>query len=155
MAVLSWAVLEDSTNLDKTFCACGCKNQFVPFDNRGRLRRFIHGHNPRGLHPKINPTLIKRGKDNPMWKGGRYKSINGYIRKRCEGHPRATQNGYYVMEHILVVEEYLKACILTWCDVHHINGIKDDNRIENLQLLPHSVHSHLSNLKRAGRKQVL
>lgn len=68
------------------------------------------------------------------WKGGRFKS-NGYIFIKNHEHPHKNCNGY-VSEHRLVMEKHLGRYLYSWEVVHHINGIKHDNRLENLELLP-------------------
>ena len=50
-------------------------------------------------------------------------------------HPRATASaGKYVFEHVLVMEEILGRHLLPGENVHHRNGVRDDNRRENLEL---------------------
>jgi len=52
---------------------------------------------------------------------------------RVPGHPRA-DHGNYVFEHVRVMEEMLGRYLLPGENVHHRNGVKDDNRPENLEL---------------------
>jgi len=65
------------------------------------------------------------------WKGGRRESL-GYVLVYSPDHPRA--NKKYVFEHILKMEEKIGRFLVRGETVHHRNGIKNDNRIENLEL---------------------
>lgn len=73
------------------------------------------------------------GDSNSNWRGGRTRHKRGYIMVWAPDHPR-TGNGTYVFEHVLVMEETLGRLLLPGENVHHLNGVKDDNRPENLEL---------------------
>lgn len=71
---------------------------------------------------------------NGAWKGGRTRNKAGYVMVRVPNHPRARANGGYVFEHIVVIEEAIGRHLLPDETVHHRNGIKSDNRPDNLEL---------------------
>ena len=50
------------------------------------------------------------------------------------GYPMTRVNGKYIFDHILVMEERLGRKLLPGENVHHRNGVKDDNRDKNLEL---------------------
>ncbi len=54
--------------------------------------------------------------------------------RRSPGHPRAREKSPYVFEHILVMEQIVGRHLERDESVHHLNGVKDDNRPENLEL---------------------
>jgi len=78
-------------------------------------------------------------KNHHSWKGGKIKTPYGYIMILKKDHPRAN-NGGYVFEHILIMEKHLDKFIPINENVHHINGLKDDNRLENLEIMTRSEH---------------
>lgn len=71
----------------------------------------------------------------------------GYLFVYEPDHPAAYRNGW-LAEHRYLMEQKLGRRLTPEEHVHHINGIKDDNRIENLALLGHSEHSSLTGKER-------
>lgn len=81
---------------------------------------------------KANPLV---GEDCAGWKGGRTTDRHGYVLINVSpSHPRVRKGHNYVSEHTWVMEQALGRYLLPGEEVHHINGIRDDNRIENLEL---------------------
>lgn len=97
-----------------------------------------------------------KGSKNPAWKGGRCKLTHGYIIVHSPTHPY-NMNGY-ILEHRLVMEKHLGRILLPKEVVHHINGIKDDNRIENLMLFnslgDHVRHHYKIRRNKNGKQQI-
>ena len=80
-----------------------------------------------------------RGENAAHWRGGR-RTHSGYIEIYSPNHPYKTANKT-VKEHRLVIEKHLGRFLKPNEKVHHINNIRDDNRIENLKLISnHSEH---------------
>jgi len=99
---------------DGTTASCGCLAREATSSRRGDLWS--------GL----------RGKKHGNWKGGRLMTASGYVMLHAPDHPAA--NGAYVFEHRLVMEKHLGRYLTPEETVHHKNGMRDDNRIEHLEL---------------------
>lgn len=69
---------------------------------------------------------FRKGSKHHCWKGGRHKNSNGYISILVEGKK--------FLEHRVIMEKFLGRKLDKFETIHHKNGIKDDNRIENLEL---------------------
>lgn len=85
---------------------------------------------------KTGRAKPKRGKDNYGWKGGRSKNKTGYIDIRV--------NGKRKLEHRAIMEKHIGRPLRRSEIVHHLNGIKDDNRIENLKIMEYFDHLSLT-----------
>jgi len=118
-----WVLMEKNGQPRSTLChACGLK---------GRKQN----------HPS--------GPNHPYWQGGRHLTPYGYVLIKVFPDnffwPMATKNGY-ILEHRLVMAKHLGRCLHPWEVVHHKNGIRDDNRLENLELNDsageHSLEHH-------------
>jgi len=84
-----------------------------------------------------NLSLRQRGENSPRWRGGRRKNKGGYVLLRYDpcGPFASMCSSNYILEHRLVIAQYLGRSLLPNEHIHHINGVKQDNRLENLKLV--------------------
>lgn len=75
----------------------------------------------------------RKGILSPQWKGGTRIGESGYRLLLIPDHPHAHKSGY-VLEHIVVMCQHLGRALSPGENVHHRNGIRDGNRLENLEL---------------------
>lgn len=83
----------------------------------------------------MNPERYT-GHGNGRWKGGKLNQ-RGYVLVWAPDHHSIAGRGTkrrYVLEHRIVMERILSRPLLASEHIHHKNGIRDDNRPENLEL---------------------
>jgi hypothetical protein len=81
------------------------------------------------------------GEKSPVWNGGRGVRTNGYVEVTIPNdHPLKLKGKRYISEHRLVMEKYLNRYLKPYELIHHLNGNKEDNRIENLALCSKKSH---------------
>lgn len=102
--------------------SCNLRTKLKPQSNPGR---------------KDMPKKPLYGKDNPAYKKGWWITSNGY--------KKISWLGNEILEHHYIWSIIYKKEIPQGHQIHHINGDKLDNRIENLECLSNSEHQKLHN----------
>jgi hypothetical protein len=97
-------------------------------------------------HPAAGKRGAQPGEKHRDWNGGRIIDKDGYALILMPDHPAANHAGY-IREHRLVMEEYLGRLLGPEEVVHHKNGDKRDNRIENLEVFASNAEHLASTLK--------
>jgi len=80
---------------------------------------------------------VARGSQHPAFRGKVF--YGGYVYIYMPQHPKANKKGR-VPEHILVWEEANGRPLPEGFIIHHLNGVKSDNRPENLMAIPRGKH---------------
>jgi hypothetical protein len=100
----------------------------------GKLKIMTPEHINKLRHGAAKINRGKIGEKHHAWKGGRYIDSYGYVIRRI--------NGKSIKEHRYVMEGHLGRPLLPWEEVHHQNGNKEDNTVDNL-LVIESLHAKL------------
>lgn len=93
----------------------------------------------------------KKGANHPSWKGGSYIDAHGYRMVHIGGERETVNWNHYRKEHIVVMEQSIGRELAKDEVVHHVDGNKLNNELDNLWLTDHKGHrtAHQS-LQRIG-----
>ena len=106
---------------------------------RSKKGRFVKGHSP-SQETRDKMAKTRRDKARPYFPKG-VKTTQGYIQLYIPEHPMASRSGY-ILEHRFVISQKIARILKSNEIVHHINGVKDDNRVENLTLTAKVSHNN-------------
>ena len=120
---------------------------FKNFNLRERISK-----NHKGKHYS-EKTEFKKGQftkeKHPMWKGGKYKDFDGYWLILKPEHLNSNKQGY-IRKSRLIVSTFLNRPLDRKEVIHHINEIKDDDRLENFYLFKKREHDKYHTILRYG-----
>lgn len=103
---------------------------------------------PKGCH--LNHA---KGSHAGRWNANKIVSSHGYSRIRVgKSHPLSDPNGY-AYEHLVVWVSCGNQRPASGQIIHHKNGDKTDNRIENLEVITKSKHNSIHNVKKQRDKR--
>jgi len=91
------------------------------------------------LRTHLESIYVSQAQGRKPYKRDKIKGPGGYVMVLQEGHPRANRDGY-VREHILIWEKVHGRSVPKGHHIHHFNGVKDDNRPENLMAMSQKDH---------------
>lgn len=99
-------------------------------------------------HLSAKRDYRKLGMLSSAWKGGKHLTPSGYYRLRVSGLSKDDQefcklmgNTEYIQEHRLIMARHIGRPLKSYELVHHKNGNRKDNRIENLKILISRTHA--------------
>lgn len=141
---------------EKVFCKGFCKKCYERNARNGFPERI---KNPPGLKCKEcgQPAYSKEfclacySRNYRNGSPKRILQISGSKRIR-KGYVVFTMNGKEIREHVSLMEKKIGRKLLPDEVVHHKNGIRNDNRIENLEVLTNGEHARLHNNARTCRR---
>ena len=100
-----------------------CLERALP-NRQGRTSGYCHRH--LRMQNMLTRLKVSHKEVEALWRIGRYTDKNGYV-MRLHG-------GTWKAEHRVILEMHLKRPLRAGESVHHKNGIRSDNRVENLEL---------------------
>lgn len=143
----------------KSQLCCHCSRVFIPVKDgiycspkcyRQWWQNELKKTNPKAYRERLDAQNKRRrdavrkrrniSLDSPRLtlSGRGYKVKDGYRYILKKGHPNSAKSGY-VAEHVFLMTQHLGRPLRKGETIHHKNGIRDDNRIENLELWVNTI----------------
>lgn len=111
-------------------CNC-CQKEFAALKSNNNKSK------KRACSP-VCKIKMQSGENNANWTGGRKTKSTGYILAYAPNNPNARKK--FVLEHRLIMEDHLGRYLNENEFIHHINAVKNDNRLENLVICSKEEH---------------